>query len=579
MNVKRALALLLCVAMVLGSLTACSNPANGDETTKSAESTTAPAGESNGDETDAPQTDEATPFYLTLSPDVEGEIDVMVWSGDSTYYSDLGHQTIADEDLTSQNVAAIYALAKAFNEIYPNVKINLYAKTDDPDSNDTSWSQELENFKAEHGKYPDLYAADDLAGDVSRGMVADVSVYADDPMYQQFNASIMDTMNYYGFQAGLPQFLQPWGIYVNKELAEDNNIDVPDVDWDIDEYTDFITSADNTNFWGTIFSVPTQVIDTGTTTVNAQMAAYDGTGDRVNLASDEVMSLLNYIPQWAESEIWTLYAQGAVDQAIIDDGWWWGYRFFCRNYVLAYTGDPWMMGSAAMGQLEDGTWAASAVESNDWDIYPRPSTDYQGNTIGICVDPMAIHNYAMDDGDANWSDEEKAKMDLAYAFGSFWCGATESMQARANQNYNDNGTIKSCLNDSFPLITGDAFYDQMEIWYSTDNHARYGDADLMPGFQYVLQLWEEGQMWDISDKTYPYYITEDGTEKMCLYEWMNVTDENVVGVAVTDPSWVDTVKANLADWNVKINERFVEAEQAIKTGLTNYYGFTDADFE
>ncbi|MBP5331527.1 MAG: hypothetical protein J6Y89_06715, partial [Lachnospiraceae bacterium] len=109
---------------------------------------------------------------------------------------------------------------KAFNNKYPNVKINLWAKTDDPNANDTSWYQEMENFKAEHGKYPDVYASTDLVGDVSKGLVADLSVFADDPVYQSFNKSIMGIMNYYGFQAGLPQFMQPWAIWVNKDLAE-----------------------------------------------------------------------------------------------------------------------------------------------------------------------------------------------------------------------------------------------------------------------------------------------------------------------------------------------------------------------
>lgn len=340
------------------------------------------------------------PFYLTLDPQVSGSIDVMCWSGDSVYHEDIGHQELAPEDLTTQNYAMLYAMAKKFNEMYPNLKINLYAKADDPNGNDTTWDQELENFKAEHGKYPDIYASTMLSDDTAKGMVADLSVYADDPLYQSFNTSLMEKMNYYGFQAGLPQFMQPWGVYVNKELAEDNNIDVPGYDWTIDDYTDFVTSADNTNFWGLIYGNATQLIQTGTDTVIKAMN--DGT--EINMASDQVMKLLDYIPRWSEYEIFTKNGQGAVDQAVMDDGWWWGYRFFCRNYCLTYTGDPWMMNTAAMGQNEDGTWPTNAVESGDWDIYPRPATEYRGNTVGICIDPMAIHNYAMDDGDPAWSD-------------------------------------------------------------------------------------------------------------------------------------------------------------------------------
>lgn len=498
----------------------------------------------------------------------------MCWSGDSVYHEDIGHQNLAPEDLTTQNYAMLYAMAKKFNEIYPNLKINLYAKADDPDGNDTTWDQELQNFKAEHGKYPDIYASTMLSDDTAKGMVADLSVYSDDPLYQSFNTSLMEKMNYYGFQAGLPQFSQPWGVYVNKELAEDNNIDVPNYDWDIDDYTEFVTSADNTSFWGLI-DMPLMLIETGTDTIVKGMSE----GTEVNMASDQVMSLLEYIPQWSAYEIRTQFDAGAVDQAVMDDGWWWGYRFFCRNYCLAYTGDPWMMNTAAMGQNADGTWPVNAVESNDWDIYPRPATQYEGNTVGICIDPMAIHNYAMDDGDPAWSDAEKAQMDLAYAFGSYWCGATEAMQARADQMWSNDGVLQSCLNDSFPLVTGDAFDEQMKIWYSTETHARYGDAEKMPGFQYVVQLWEQGQFWAVSDKCYPWYVYEDGTRKDCIWEWQNLTNKDeLVGVSVTDASWLDTVKANLPEWNTKMTRRLEEAQNTLKEGLKTYYGFTDADF-
>ena len=89
---------------------------------------------------------------------------------------------------------------------------------------------------------------------------------------------------------------------------------------------------------------------------------------------------------------------------------------------------------------------------------------------------------------------------------------------------------------------------------------------------------EKGQFWDISDKTYLFYIYEDGTQTACLYEWINATNTAVLGVSTTDANWLDTVKAKLADWNVNINARFVKAETALKEGLVKYYGLTEADF-
>lgn len=565
-KLRRGFSLILVLCMVMAMFTACGNTG----TDNGASSTPAPTTAAGGDSSEPTAT--TAPAYETLDANITGDISIMVWSGDSVYYEDIGHKDWAAEDITTQNVAAVYSVAKAFNEKYPNVKINLWAKTDDPNGNDTSWYQEMENFKAEHGKYPDIFATTDLCGDVTKGLVSDLSVFSDDPVYQSFNSSIMEMLNYYGFQAGLPMFNQPWGVYINKELANQNNIDVPDPDWTIEEYTEIATSGDNKTFWGAM-DTPISFINTGTKDIIYSMFNYSGTGDRINLTTDAVSDMLSYIPQWAKSAIWAQNGLGNVPSEIMDDGWWWGYRFFCRNYLLTYDGDPWMLGAAAAPGA-----TVNVVESSDWDIYPRPSTDSVGNTVGIVLDPMAVHNYAMDDNDPAWSDTEKAQLKLAYTFGSFWCGSTEAKQANADQMYNDNGIMKTCLNDSFPLVTGDQFTEQMNIWYSVEVHQRYADKDLMPGFQYVLELWESGQLWDVSDKAYPYYVTVDGTQTTCMYEWLNMTSADVAGAGTTDANWLDNVKAKLADWNVTINARFVQAETDLKNGLMKYYGMTEADF-
>ncbi len=512
--------------------------------------------------------------YEALSTGIAGEIDVMLWSGSGNYMKDLGHQDLTAADFTGQNEAAMYALAKEFNKTYPNVKINVFAKVGGPHDNETPWAQELENFKASYGKYPDVYASTDLSGDVARGMVADLSVFKDDPMYQSFNESIMKMMNYYGFQAGLPQYMIPWGVYVNKEMAEQNNIDVPPIDWNIDEYTAFAMSGDNKNFWGAM-DIPMSFINVGTKDINYSLANYSGEGDHINLTTDAVAELLEYIPKWSKSAIWTQYDIGGVSEEIMTSNGKWGFNFFIHNLCLTYDGDPWMMGDAA--NPTEGHWGTA--QSKDWDIYPRPSTPYQENTIGIVIDPMAVHNYAMDDGNPEWTDAEKDNLKMAYTFASFWAGSKESVQARANQMFTDNGVEKTCLNDSLPLVTGKAFDEQMEIWYSTLTHQRFADEVKMPGFQKVLELWKKGQFWDVSDKTYPYFVMEDGTRREADYEWRFIYNKDIAGALRTDANWLDQVKAKLPDWNTTINQRYITAEQQLRDGLKEFYGFTENDFK
>lgn len=573
---KKLLASVLSATMIAGVLAGCGGEAatttTDAPTTESVQSTTTEA-------TTTETTTEATGVenvleanFAELDKDAAGEVSIMVWSGDGEYYEDLGHQNLEPENITAQNVASVYAMAKKFNEVYPNVKINLYAKSGDPNGNDTSWQQEMENFKAQHGKYPDIWASTNLIGDIEKGLCADLSVFADDPVYQSFNKSIMDMMNYYGMQAGLPQFIQPWGVYVNKQLAEQNNIDIPDVDWTLDDYTLFISEGDKSTFWGAM-DIPLSWINTGTKDINYALSHYSGTGDHVNLDSDAVKDLLSYVPVWADNTIWCQNDIGGVPQEIMDDGWWWSYHFFVQGYILTNDGDPWMMGDAANPEVTDAT------VTFDFDIYPRPATEYVGNTVGVVLDPMAIHNYAMDDGNPQLSEAEELQLKIAYTFGTYWVASTDAAQARADQMWNSGGALKTAANDSLPLVTGAEFDKQMDIWYSVGIHQKYKDADKMPGWAKCIELWENGELWDVSDKAYPQYIQEDGVDKACLYEWTYYYQDDVMTAKRAADGWLDEIKSKLPEWNKLANDRFALADEQLRTALVNFYGYSEEEFK
>lgn len=512
-----------------------------------------------------------------LDTDVEGDISIMLWAGDSKYYEDLGHQELTKDDLTSQNVAATYAVAKEFNKTYPNIKINLWAKTGDPNQvNTPTWDQEIENFKSQYGKYADIWASTDVVNDIKKGIVADLSVYKDDTTYQSYNQTVMGYMNYYGFQAGLPSYSIPWGIWINKSLAEENNIEVPDVDWDIDDYTDFATSGDGKSFWGSM-NVPTSLIETGTKDINAKIANYDGSSDEyVDITTDAVQDLLSYIPDWASDSINAQAGLGNIPAEIVSESASYDWNYFCNNRLLTLDSCPWQLTNAADPNAIGGI---GTVQASDWDIYPRPATDYADNTVGVVVDPICIHNYGEDDGNSEWSDEEKQKLLVTYTFATYWTASTEARKAIAEQEYKSGTTYKSAMNDSFPLVTGDAYDEQMEIWYSIPAHERYADEEKMPGFQKVVEIFKDAdQTWDYSDKCFPCTVTEDGESKSCLYEWKNMWDGNIAGSYQTEPDWLNNVKSRLSEWNETINERFAQAQTQLQDALKQYYGFTDEDF-
>ena len=119
---------------------------------------------------------------------------------------------------------------------------------------------------------------------------------------------------------------------------------------------------------------------------------------------------------------------------------------------------------------------------------------------------------------------------------------------------------------------------KMEIWYSVPTHQRFADKEKMPGWQKILELWEKGQIWDISDKAFPYRTTDDQDQVVeCAYEWINMWDPAVTGLPRFDDAWLGTVKGLLPEWNETINGRFEKAFNELKAALKNFYGFTDED--
>jgi hypothetical protein len=273
------------------------------------------------------------------------------------------------------------------------------------------------------------------------------------------------------------------------------------------------------------------------------------------------------MPQWRRDSVWANRDAGLVSDEFMDSNWWWSYKFFLEGKLLTLTGDPWMMGAAAHPDPHFG----NKVKVEDWDIYPRPSTPYVGNNVGIVLDPFAIRNYAMDDGNPALSAEEEAKLKLAWEFAKFWCGDTRAFDARAKQMYLNGDTLSSALNDSFPVVTGQEFDRQMEIWYTVITHQRFRDKNKMPGFHYILELWEKGQFWDVSDKAYPWRYDFEGTRRSIAHEWINAWDPEITGAVSTDPNWLDQAYARIPQWNTAMNQRWEAEMRILEDALNRYY--------
>ena len=196
--------------------------------------------------------------------------------------------------------------------------------------------------------------------------------------------------------------------------------------------------------------------------------------------------MLTYVPEWAETTVDVAEGAGNLSEEIAKECGQYSWYYFCNNRLLTDSNDPWYLASAADPNAKS---TLGVVQADDFDIYPRPSTEYCDNTVGTVVDPICVHNYALDDKNAEWSDSEKQQLLVAYTFATYWTGSTEAKQAIADQEWVQGTSYKPAMNDTFPVVTGDAYDEQMDIWYSIDSHAVYkiqkNSLDLQKLFVYI----------------------------------------------------------------------------------------------
>lgn len=516
--------------------------------------------------------------YEGVDGSVTGSIDIMMWNGDGKYHKDLGNMSWTKDDITAQTVADVYAVAKEFKNKYPNVSVNLQTKAYGPndaiDGVASSWETEIELFKTNNGNYPDIWVSDNVTRDMSKGLIFDMSYFENDATYKTYNPALLEMTNFYGFQAGIPQYAIPYGVYVNRDLADKNNIDAPEVNWTWDEYTEFVaeapTNKDIYGSWDASMSIVRSTLIERQLQTNSVVDAY------INANTTEFKKAIENLPTQAQTAILSQQGEGQISDDFMSKYGNYPFYFFSEGALLTLRDT---IGASELGNAHV-SGLRSYVQSEDWDIYPTPDMG-EGNQVNIIYDPMVMYNQADANGDLDEAGEAQVK--LAYEFMSFYSASTDAWQARSEQQFkamvdtSGNVVYKSALTDSLPLITGDEYAKQMAIWYSLDNHAPYKDADDFPGWHYTVELWEEGNIAGVSDKAYPLTYRDDANNEInCLF----YIDEFGMGDnSITSPSWYDDYVGGLAAGNFTMNERFNTAYENIRTALTKYYGFKDKDFK
>ena len=491
----------------------------------------------------------------TLPSNAEGTITVLT-GGNNELFLDITAQPLI-EIATPENwgsLLGIYKSARAFQELFPYIRFNVMAVDFYKNASLMPFSQGLLNTYAQWGMMPDMWETHNLVLHVLAGEISDLSRFSGEESFNVFNETLMDLMNYYGFQGGLPAWYNTWSVVINTGLADELNIEIPPFNWNMDQYVNFISNADMVNVLGDIWTAGF-FVELGARDVAWSAVNYG----RVNFDTPEVRRLLELQHRSARYTLWSNWDEPAV-LAMIEAAGWWDQLVFANNQMLANNFGGWAF--ANFGNPYNDLFLDS-----DWDMWPMPGSNEMGPSLANVFDPVVIRNFA---GDPN-ADHQ---LDITYAFMAFMYGSLEGFAARQTPGVeilDEDGNLVFQRNTltTWPVVRQPYFDQQMEIWYGNNGeHFR-----VKPGFQNLMRLFNEGQLWSRDARTFPGTFVRDGMTVGAFDSWYNRHNEDMAGVPLSDPAWPDRVMARLAEWTEETNEGLRLANESIREALTRFYGF------
>ena len=491
----------------------------------------------------------------TLPSNAEGTITVLM-GGNNEMFWDITAQPL--EEIVTEDfwwpLLQIYSVATAFQELFPNIRFNVMAVDYYKNTDDIPFSQGLLNSYAQWGVKPDMWETHDLVLHVLQGEVSDLSRFSNEESFNVFNETLMDKMNYHGFQGGLPAWFTSWAVLVNIDLAESLNIEVPPFNWNKDQYVNFISQANMIDVLGDVWTAGFFV------ELGARDVAWSATRyGYVNFDTPEVRRLLDLQHRAARYTLWSNYTEPHIHD-MIEAAWWWDQLLFANNQMLADNFGGWRFGA------HFNPYSGVYMPGN-WDFFPMPGSNEMGASLAYVFDPVVIRNFA-------GQDNADHQLDITYAFAAFMYGSLEGKIARQTSGVEvldayGNPVFQRSVLDTWPVVRQPYFDQQMEIWYGNQD-PRLRE---MPGFQNLQRLLAEGAIWNRCPRTFPGTYVQDGQLRSAFAEWYNREDEDVIGVPISDPAWPDRVKARLAEWTELTNARLILADESIRDALVRFYGF------
>ncbi|MCM3730315.1 extracellular solute-binding protein [Fictibacillus nanhaiensis] len=261
-----------------------------------------------------------------------------------------------------QNIERL--MIKEFEKKYPNIKVKIVESI----PND-KWNDGLA-AAASANEMPDVFMLSQIPPGIANDWLLDVTDLArDDEDFAKVPEVVRESATYGDTIYALPAGQQFLGYYVNKDLFNEANLDVPENGVSIDEFVDSVKNITNISKGQVGLNNPLAILDWYPAAVSETLGWYTYTEEGYHLDSTEFINGLNVAKN--------IVTNNHSYESLTDEQ--------KSNFNGTHPGEVWASGG--LGLIWDGTWALSSYEENldfDYDFIGIPggrtvvANDYMG---------------------------------------------------------------------------------------------------------------------------------------------------------------------------------------------------------
>ncbi|MGM0865464.1 MAG: ABC transporter substrate-binding protein [Bacillota bacterium] len=255
-------------------------------------------------------------------------------------------------------------MIEEFEEKYPHIKVEI----DDSIPNE-KWNDGLA-AAASSNKMPDVFMLSQIPTGIANEWLLDLTdLAADDEDFAKVPEVVRESATYDDILYALPAGQQFLGYFVNKDLFNQENLNVPENGLSMNEFVDSVRNITNIRSGQMGLNNPLAILDWYPAAVSETLGWYTYTEEGYHLDSKEFINGLNLTKN--------IVTNNYSFESLTDEQ--------KSNFNGENPGEVWASGG--MGLVWDGTWALSNYENNlefDWDFIGIPggrtvvANDYMG---------------------------------------------------------------------------------------------------------------------------------------------------------------------------------------------------------